>query len=275
MYAYTYTGRAPQAVELIEGCLAQTEDDGRLSVFYSTYLGQALCNAGELASAESVLTGALERSDDATGLQERILLHWLLSRIAESDNHVARALAEMRHVVELLEPTGDERRLGMAHTNIANALISAEKFLLAGQYLRRAEALLAGAEPVLRASVKIHESRRLAGLSRPAEAVRAAREALVLLGEEHPSYRGAANRALADGLWAFGDRDAALQAYPLAARLSEETGQWREASDTCAVWSKRLRSIGSAEQANEILLRSVQLAERIQGGRVPRGSAKD
>ena len=237
----------------------------QLSVCYSTYLSQSLADIGEYARAEQVIVAALHVAGDKTGVRERVRLHWSLARIAEAGGHVATGLEHMRKAIALLEVTEDECRIGRAHVVAAALLMSSDKFIQAGQHLQAADRLLAtSAEPLDRAFLKIEQSRRATGLGSAADGAALAREALDLLGRDNPSFRGAAQCALAEALGALGDVDGAIAAFGTGIALLEETGQWREAADACTSWGRYLRSLGRSEEAVAAFDRAATLANRVR-----------
>jgi transcriptional regulator with XRE-family HTH domain len=260
---YVGLGQTQRAVEVFEQCLADVvehaPDDIATQVRFATYLSYAVSDLGDFTRAESVLDDALTRAGDFDDAYTRIRLYWSLARLNQHRDEPALALEYARRAVALLEVTEDALHLARAHLLCGSIMITQGKVEEAGAQFDRAERLLgAHPQPLDLANLRADQARRAALLEQAEEAERLSREAVGVLGEEHPTERGVALGILADALAQQGkDADAA---FTEAAQLLDEHGRAFERSDVYRAWSRYLRNAGRESEALDVLDRATQLA---------------
>jgi tetratricopeptide (TPR) repeat protein len=263
--AYAATARPDKAVELFEECLAEVTRDapGDLAAQarFSTYLGGALADRGELERAQSVLEAVLDRADEMTDPYARVRLYWSLARSSELHGRSAAALDYIRRAIGLLVATDDTLELARAHLLSGGILVSRGRAEEAGGRLDLAEELL-GSNPSAadRAILETDRSRRSALLGEGDEAVRHATSALEGARDELQRERGSALWALAEGLALTGDTDGANEAFETATALLGEHGERRDYAEAYRAWGKFLRRAGREQEALEVLERAADVA---------------
>ena len=264
--AYAASGRAREAVDLYERCIAAVQDDPRhdtVEARYATLLSYALSDMGELARAEQVVQHALERVKDSEDPYMRVRLYWSMARLAHAEGRATVALTNVRKAIALLQATDDTFHLARAHILAAGITLSRDNADAAERHLDHAERLLgtsAAVEDLL--EIKIRRSRIATLRDRADAAIALAREALELIGEDDPLDRGLAYSALADGLALDSQHEAAGEAYEQAVALLEQQGRWRDATNACRSWGRMLRQSGREERALDVLDRAAELGMR-------------
>jgi transcriptional regulator with XRE-family HTH domain len=263
--AYAAAGQPDRAVELFERCLAEMANGNvaALEARYATLLSYALSDMGQLARAEEVVRGVLERMKDTEDPYMRVRLYWSLARLAHTEGRAAVALTNVRKAIALLRATDDTFHLARAHILAANITLLRSEHNAAACHLDDAERLL-GFRPGAQDAFEIKVLRsRIATLREDSEtAIALAREALELVGDEAPADRGLALGALGDGLALAHDAAAADEAYSGAVELLEAQGRWRPAANTALGWAKMLRESGREAQAMDVLERAAELGMR-------------
>jgi transcriptional regulator with XRE-family HTH domain len=264
--AYAGAGRADQAVELFERCLAEAEASGAdaaTSVRYATLLSYALSDAGDLARAERVVQDALDRAQETEDPYMRVRLYWSMARLAHQEGRASVALTNVRKAIALLQATDDSFHLARAHILAAGITLTRDDVEGCERHLDHAEQLL-GPHPAMEDAVeiKILRSRLAVRHGNATEAVALARETLELVGNESPADEGLAFSALGDGLALAGEHPGADEAYRRAADLLEAQGRWRDATQACRSWAQMLRTTGHEEQALDVLDRATELGLR-------------
>jgi tetratricopeptide (TPR) repeat protein len=263
--AYVAASHPDRAVDLFEECLAEVTRDapGDLAaqIRFSTYLGHALADRGELERAQSVLEAVLDRADEMTDPYARVRLYWSLARSSDLQGRSAAALDYIRRAIGLLVATDDTLELARAHLLNGDILISQGRAEVAGRHFDLAEQLL-GANPSAehRASLHTDRSRRSALLGDGDAAVRHATTALDAAGDELHRERGNALWALAEGLALTGDTEGANEAFGSATALLGEHGERRDYAEAYRAWGKFLRRAGREREALEVLERAADVA---------------
>ncbi len=265
-HAYAASGRAQDAVELYERCLAgvvEAGGDAGLEARYAALLSYALSDRGELARAEEVVSGALSRLDETSDPYMRVRLYWSMARLAHTEGRPSLALGNIRKAIALLQATDDTLHLARAHLLAASITLSRDDADGASVHLDRAELLL-GTPMATDDLVEIAIQRaRIAALrNHGAMAVSFARQALDLNKAQNPGDEGRAYAALGDGLALTEEHPAADEAYRRGAELLEANGRWRDATNACRAWAKMLREQGREEQALDVLERATELGMR-------------
>jgi tetratricopeptide (TPR) repeat protein len=263
--AYVATAGSDKAVDLLEACLAEVEQEApadlAAQVRFSTYLGHTLADRGELERAQSVLNAALDRADEMTDPHARVRLYWSLARSSEQHGRSAAALDYIRRAIALLAANDDTLELARAHLLSGSILVSQGRAHDAGRHLDLAEQLL-GINPSAEDRASLHTDRsRLAALLGDGDgAVRHANSALDAAGDELQCRRGAALWALAEGLAVTGDIDDANEAFGTATALLGEHGERRDYVEAYRAWGKFLRRAGREREALEVLERAADVA---------------
>jgi tetratricopeptide (TPR) repeat protein len=267
-HAYALNGTPHRAVELFESCIADLErispNDAALHVRYATLLSYALSDMGELARAEEVVKGALERADEVkTDPYMRVRLYWSLARLSEMEGDSAAALQNIRRAIALLEGTDDTIHLARAHLLCAWIMTSKGDAGEALHHVDEAERLL-GPHPAAEdtAHVSVERARALAALARAEEAIDLARVAIELLEGGDPAELGAAHAALAEGLALRDEWDDAGAAFTRALELLTEQRRWREAAHVAQSWGRLLRKAGRESEALDVLDQATELGLR-------------
>jgi len=260
--AYAAAGQPERAVDLFEHCLADVANgtapalEGR----YATLLSYALSDMGQLARAEEVVHGVLERMRDTEDPYTRVRLYWSLARLAHAEGRATVALTNVRKAIALLQATDDTFHLARAHILAANITLARGEHEAADCHLDDAERLL-GVQPGAQDAFEIKILRsRIATFREDADAAIAlAREALALVGDEAPADQGLAFSALGDGLALTHEVAAADEAYGAAVELLEAQGRWRPAANAALAWAKMLRETDREAQAMDVLQRAAEL----------------
>lgn len=262
-HSYVELGRADLAVALFRRCLAELESlhPGTEAAYvrFATYLSYALSDQGDLAAAREVVNEALERIGDDADLYDQVRLYWSRARLSATAGEPRVALTNIRRAIALLQTTEDT--LHLAHARLLYG-----EFLLAEGRLDEAEEQLRLCEPILgragdaqhRATLRAEQAKLAAKRGRGEVAVALAREALQILGDRTPSEQGRARWALAEGLAAGGEIDAASKEFAEAERLL--SGEARYSVQLLQAWSSALRNAGRYEEAFPLLERAAELA---------------
>ena len=260
--AYAASGHPERAVELFQRCIDECPNDGSLSARYATLLSYALSDMGEMARAEEVVRGALERLSETEDPYMRVRLYWSIARLAHAEGRASTALSNVRKAIALLEATDDTFHLARAHILAANITLSRDHADAAAKHLDHAETLLGrGTAATDLFEIKTLRSRIAVLRGQGADAVTLAREALAV-AKDAPADQGLGYSALADGLALSGDKDGAGDAYTKAVELLESQGRWRPAANACRAWAHMLREQGRDHEAMDALDRAAELGMR-------------
>jgi transcriptional regulator with XRE-family HTH domain len=262
--AYGAVGRLQRQIELFERCLEevteQAPQDVAAQIRYRVMLSYALADAGDFARAESVVQDALETARSLDDPYMRVRVYWSLARLSEMEGRSAAALRHVRRAIALLEATEDTLHLARAHVLCAWIMTSSGDASGARQQLDRAEQLFGpGATLDDLAMLKVERARAEALLGGGATAVRLAREAIDMLGDQYRAETGTAYWALAEGLALQGEDDAANEAFRRSVDLLADQRRWREAAQAAQAWGKALRRAGREAQALDVLERATEL----------------
>jgi transcriptional regulator with XRE-family HTH domain len=266
--AYAGSGDPERAAKLYERCLEEVRSSAdpptaTTEIRYATLLSYALSDAGELSRAEQVVRETLERAGDSADSYMRVRLYWSLARLAHAESKPAVALAHARKAIALLEATEDTINLARANLLAASIMITRTDAEQASLHLDTAESLL-GATASFTDAVMLRVKRAQVAALRGsgAEAVRLAREAVEMIGDEPLDELGSAFFALAEGLVLEGEEQGADEAFRRAVDLLERHNQWREATTACRAWARMLRAAGREDQALDVLDRAAELGLR-------------
>jgi transcriptional regulator with XRE-family HTH domain len=259
--AYGALGEREREVALYEECLEEVARlrvaDGSTQTRYRILLSYALSDTGDLGRAEQVLRDALHEVATADDPYMRIRVFWSLARLSEMEGRSKVALHYARRAIALLEATEDDLQRARAHLLAAWIMNSTRDAEGAKTQLEEAERLFgeaASGDDV--AILKVERARSEALLDNGDAAVRLAREAIELLGDQHGAILGTAFWALGEGLALLDELDAASSAFERAVELLAEHRRWREAVEASKAWARLLRTAGLNEQALDVLERS-------------------
>jgi tetratricopeptide (TPR) repeat protein len=261
---YVTSGRPAHAVTLFERCVAEIKelapDNDASFIRFATYLSYALSDLGELTRARAVLKRALQRATRVTDPYARVRLYWSRARLAAAEGDPDTALLDLRRAIALLETTEDTRQLGRAHLLYAEILTFEGDAEEAQPHLELAEQFL-GAHPDGEDVywLRTEQARCAAQLGDADEAIRRATEALELIGEGDAAERGAAYRALGEGLAAAGDFEGADEALRLSVDLLSGERLWAEAAQAARSRARLLRDAGRDAEAFSVLERAADL----------------
>ena len=268
--AYAASGRAVDAVRLLEGCLAELDRvapyDDVAYVRVATYLSYALSDAGDLPRAREVVAGALRRANGITDAATRIRLYWSYARIALTEQKPRVALEHLRRAVNLLETTEDTRELARAHLFWAEILTFDSRPSEAMRHLELAQRLL-GPTPDREdlCLLRVEQARAAAENGSSAEGERLAREALELIGDGDATERGTALWALGQSLLDQEDAETGIATLMDALELLEAQQAWYEAANVARRLGNALRKNGRESEALDVLERAVAHAGIAEG----------
>jgi transcriptional regulator with XRE-family HTH domain len=263
---YAATGRAPQAIDLLERCIVAVDADDRYltqRVRFRTFLAQTFSTIGALGRARDALDEAMTLAERLARPQDRIALYWTGARIEWMEAQDAEAaLLFTGRAIGLLEATEDTMELARAH-------------LLAAQICNldhrpeEARRHLADAEPLLRFGddrpsfgvLRSEQAKAEAQLGNSASAIELAQEAKDLVAGD-VRFAAGAGHALALALAASGDVDAADGEYRQAVTALAGRSQWREAIQASRDWANALRDAGREGEALAVLDDAMAFSQR-------------
>ncbi len=143
--AYVATGRPQQAVELFERCLEELSqeapEDLAARIRFTTSLGYALTDLGELERAQTVLDAVLDEVEATSDGYSRVRLYWSLARLNDAQGRPAAALDYVRRAIALLHVTDDTLHLARAHLLCGSILMAQDRVQEAGRHFGLAERL--------------------------------------------------------------------------------------------------------------------------------------
>jgi tetratricopeptide (TPR) repeat protein len=267
--AYSALGEPERAVALFERCLAEIEEvvpaDSATATRYRIMLSYALSDAGQLAEAHQLLRGAIDDEAVEVDPQMRIRALWSLARLSEMQGRSRAALRYARRAIALLEATEDDMQAGRAYLLAAWIMNSSGDPAGARAQLARAEHVLGSSAAGDDAAMfKVESARAAVRLDESAAAIRLAREALTIVGDQYGAIRGSALWVLAEGLQKESQYELASESFATAVDVLSEHRRWREASEACLAWGKCLRDTGEHERALEVLEQASELALRLK-----------
>jgi tetratricopeptide (TPR) repeat protein len=254
---YAMQGSGDRAVELFTQAMTTiVADDLALRARFTSYLSAALADIGELAEAREVAATLSERADlDARG---RAMLYWAQARAELMDGDAIAAIVLMRRALGLLDAAEDALGVARAHLLCAEILLLNEQPDEAEPHLRHAERLFdLGADRRDLGALRTQQAERTLQLGDPNEAVALARRALEDLAE-HTTDRGSAYRVLGLALARRGELAGALESFERAARLLEDSGEWRALAATFREWARTLEQAGRQDEALVVMERATQ-----------------
>lgn len=256
----TALGRADEAVELFESCLAElaakAPADDATFVRFSTYLSYALADAGELRRAGKVLRAATARAEDLDDPASRVRVFYSRARLAwaECDWEQGRAYAE--RAIALLETSEDVQDLIRMHLLKADIAVLTGDLAEAEGSVREAEQRV-GPETDSQdvASLRSQQALIAAQQGRSQEAMSLAQEAIEMLASD-PATQGRGYWALAEALAADGRSDEALAMFGRAYELMSI--EKRFLPQLLQAWVELLRELGRFEEATDLFVAALQ-----------------
>ena len=264
---YAATKRSPQAIDLLEECIAAVDEDEEAltqRVRYRSVLAQVLSSVGALGRAREALEEATKLAEDLVRPQDRVALYWTGARISWMEAHDAdAALRFTGRAIGLLEATEDTIELARAHLLAAQICNLDHRPEAAQQHLEQAEPLLTFSDDrstfgILRAE----QAKAEAQLGNAARAVELGQEAKDLLASDI-RFTPNARHAIALAYTVSGEIDAADVEYDHAVSMLAEREQWREAINVARDWADALRSAGRVDRAYAVLEQATEFGQRI------------
>jgi tetratricopeptide (TPR) repeat protein len=267
--AYVASGFHHRAISLFEACLEELRDseadDATLFVRFSTYLGCAHAELGNLDRARAALDEATDAVASVALPQSRINLYWARAIVAWREAESEAALRYVNRAIALLEATEDTLQLARAHVLSAQLLTLENRPEEAATRLERAEPFLAAtAEAVDMGIIRAEQSKIAALRGRADEALDRAAEAAELLGED-ARHLGLKWHALGLAHATAGNLDEAGKWFRQAIDTLRDQGQWREAAQTARQWADALRESGDGAGALDRMDEAVTLSVRERG----------
>jgi tetratricopeptide (TPR) repeat protein len=254
---YAATRRSPQAIDLLERCIAAVDtDENALTqrVRYRSFLAQVASSVGALDQARDTLDEATELAEDLAAPRDRIALYWTGARIAWMEAQDAdTALRFAGRAIGLLEATEDTMELARAHLLAAQICNLDRRYHEARRHVEQAEPLLHyGDDRPSFGALRAEEAKVEAQLGDPARAVELGKEALELVAEDVRFVPNALH-ALGLAYTAAHNIEEADAAYRRAVAALGERGQWREAVSVSRDWANALRAADREGDALAVL----------------------
>ena len=274
--ALTAADSPGQAVALYERCRDEVgrkmPENAPLLVRFSTYLGVAYSELGDMARARAALADATKAAETVALPQARVNVYWTRAIIAWRDADSDEALRYMSRAIALLEATEDTHQLARAHLVCGQMMNLEDRLEEAAEHLERAEPLIVvAAEPSDLGLVRAEQAKIAAKLGRPQEALDLASEAAELLGDD-ARHLGLKWHAAALAHAAAGDIDAASECFGKGFAALQERGQSREAARLARDWAEVLREAGRDSEAFDLIEQAMMLSLRsVRRAATPRG----
>lgn len=264
---YAATKRSPQAIDLLEECIAAVDEDEEAltqRVRYRSVLAQVYSSVGALDRARTALEEATSLAEGLARPQDRVALYWTGARISWMEARDADAALHFTgRAIGLLEATEDTIELARAHLLAAQICNLERRPVEAQQHLAQAEPLLDfGDDRSSFGILRAEQAKAEAQVGDAARAVELGQEAKELLAGD-VRFAPNASHALALAHTAAGDVDAADVEYGEAVSALAEREQWREAINVARDWADALRVAGRHDGAYAVLERATELGQRI------------
>lgn len=260
-------GDAGGAVQLLESCLARVREehaeDSRAQARYAITLSYAHADAGQYASAATLLGEVMREGGEDIDLPMRATVYYALARLHNSTGQLELALGYARQALELRCQTGEEWYEGNCHVQVANLLLTAGQTAEAAGHLSRARQLYGDRMSTIdEGYLKVDEARLALQQSEPNKAAEIARDAIELLSSAAvPGELGQANLVLARAYEEQGEDDRADAAYASAIQLFRRQNGWPfERARAYRLYGKYLRRQGRTEAALDAFEQAADLA---------------
>jgi transcriptional regulator with XRE-family HTH domain len=267
--ALSFIDSPGRAIVVLEHALDEVRERASrnvaLEVRLMAYLACAYSDAGDAGRATRLLRQTAEQVDELASPQARVRVYWSLARLAWWDAQDAdAALRYAREALALYRMTEDTRGLALAHVLTASLLNLERKWQEAERHLARADMILTatGASPQEIGVMRAEQAKVAAWAGRADDALRLAREADELLGDE-PMQDGPRWHAYAAAHAAHGDAKKAGPYFRRALDFLTEHRQWREATMVAREWADLHKSLGQIEKALELMERAATFSFRI------------
>jgi tetratricopeptide (TPR) repeat protein len=259
-------GRADEAVELFEACLAELEakapTDDAAFVRFSTYLSYALADADDLRGARRALQGAVARAEGLDDIASRVRLFYSRARLAWTECDWERGRAYAQRAIALVGASEDVQDLIRMHLLSADIAVLTGAFEDAEESVRQAERHVGpGTDAQDLAVLRCQQALIAARRRRAEDAIALAHEALDLLVDD-PATRGRAYWALAEALAADDRGDDALDMFRRAYDLM--LIEKRFLPQLVQAWVELLRDLERFEEATDLFIST--LRDGVLGG---------
>jgi tetratricopeptide (TPR) repeat protein len=260
-------GDAAGAAGLLDDCLARVRrdhpDDLRWAARYCITLSYAHADAGDYATAATLLAGVMREGGEDIDLPMRATVYYALARLHNSTGQPELAVDYALHALELRRQTGEEWFEGNCHVQLAHLLLTLGETERAAGHLAEARRLYGpNVSTVDDGYVKVDEARLALQRGDPEQAAEIARAAIELLASAAvPGELGQANLVLARAYEELDENERADAAYSAALALFRRQNGWRfEHARAYRLYGKFLRRRGRAEAALEAFERAADLA---------------
>jgi class 3 adenylate cyclase/tetratricopeptide (TPR) repeat protein len=206
--------------------LLPNEDPGRLALVPE--LGQVLMETGEIARAEEMVTGAVDRArtDGNRGLEAHLQIVLLLLRESTDPEHRSEeALETLGSVIPVLEELGDDLGLARAYRLLGDVHFARSSYAIADRAFEQAieHARRAGAEYEAAESLRLYAGSGLFGPA-PVDEVMGRCQRIMEVAKGNPTAEAGAIRSMGALNAMRGQIDEGRELVLESARLLEDHG---------------------------------------------------
>ena len=264
--AYGELGELEPAVGIFERCLDAFErmGDQVQAVRFACLLGYALCDNGDFARAEEVVSKALAVGGDSFDPYTRARVYWSKAKLRVDQGDAEGASRYAYQALAALELTEDLHYTGLAHGLIAHIELDRDRPEEALSHLEEGWPLLErSASPFEQAQFKVEEARALARLGERERAAALAMEITALLKDSDPNDVGRVYAVLAQVMADVGEGRRARELYELAAEFLEQNIPNRYLVDVYARLAELLESDGRADAAYSYMKKAVAMQQAV------------
>lgn len=264
--AYAILGELDPSVAILERCLAEFErtDDRVQAVRFACLLGYALCDAGEFARAEAVVSRALADGRESLDPYTRARVYWSKAKLRIDQGDADAASRYAYQALAALELTEDLHYTGIAHQLVAHIEIERGHLDEALTHLEEGWPLLERTgSPIEQARFRVEQARALARLGDADRAAEVAVEAAGLLSDAEPRDVGRVYALLAEVASDLGDGERARELYELAAEFLERNMPNRYLIDVYARLADLLENSGQAAEAYAYMKKAVGMQQAV------------
>jgi tetratricopeptide (TPR) repeat protein len=253
-------GRADEAVDVFEACLAELEakapGDDAAYVRFSTYLSYALADAGDLRGARRALQRAAARAEDLDDTASRVRLFYSRARLAWTECDWERGRAYAQSAIALVGASEDVQDLIRMHLLSADIAVLTGAVEEAEESVRQAERHVGpGTDAQDLAVLRCQQALIAARRGRAEAAIALAQEALDLLADD-PATQCRAYWALAEALAADDRAEDALDMFRRAYDLM--LIEKRFLPQLVHAWVELLRDLERFEEATELFIATLR-----------------
>jgi tetratricopeptide (TPR) repeat protein len=263
--AYALLGELEPSVAIFERCLAafERENDVVQSIRFACLLGFALCDNGESARAEEVVSKALEAGAQSADAYTRARVYRAKAKLRVDQGDPETALRFAYRALAALELTEDLHYTGLAHELVAHIEIERGRPQEALAHLEEGWPLIErSGTPIERAQFRVEEARALVRVGERERAVEIATEVTELLGDADPSDTGRVYPVLAEVAADLGDEERARELLEASAEYLERNRPNRYLIDVYARLADLLEASGRKEEAYAYMKKAIGMQRR-------------